>query len=260
MKEIFVEPTAQQRDLFESIFTTPTYSAIQQLSPDDFQWFIWYIYHRDGLYRPVYVNGPHDGQVDIELLSTDPANPNRIGIVQCRTKQPDKRGGKNVGVNEMAAFIQRTASLRLSRRCFFTNADFAPEAYKIAREARINLYNRERIRDFVIDIIRREENVHRPPNVIIPLPIPVICFANNKGGVGKTTLTVNLADAFAHMGKSVLIIDADPQCNTTYWLTGGFEESVDVTLQGIIEKEHPIHSTIRFETKNTRYPTCSLPS
>ena len=42
-----------------------------------------------------------------------------------------------------------------------------------------------------------------------------IALFNHKGGVGKTTLTVNIADAFADMGKTVLLIDADPQCNLT---------------------------------------------
>lgn len=42
-----------------------------------------------------------------------------------------------------------------------------------------------------------------------------IALFNHKGGVGKTTLTVNLADAFADLGKRVLIVDADPQCNVT---------------------------------------------
>ncbi|WP_080406002.1 ParA family protein [Burkholderia ubonensis] len=42
-----------------------------------------------------------------------------------------------------------------------------------------------------------------------------IALFNNKGGVGKTTLTVNLADAFNDQGKTVLLVDADPQCNLT---------------------------------------------
>jgi cellulose biosynthesis protein BcsQ len=42
-----------------------------------------------------------------------------------------------------------------------------------------------------------------------------IALFNHKGGVGKTTLTVNIADAMADLGKSVLIVDADPQCNIT---------------------------------------------
>jgi cellulose biosynthesis protein BcsQ len=43
-----------------------------------------------------------------------------------------------------------------------------------------------------------------------------IAFFNNKGGVGKTTLVVNLAAYFAlRLNKRVLIIDADPQCNAT---------------------------------------------
>lgn len=42
-----------------------------------------------------------------------------------------------------------------------------------------------------------------------------ITLFNHKGGVGKTTLTVNIADALVDAGKRVLLVDADPQCNLT---------------------------------------------
>lgn len=48
-------------------------------------------------------------------------------------------------------------------------------------------------------------------------PVRLTIF-NHKGGVGKTTLTVNIATALASQGKSVLLVDTDPQCNLTSYL------------------------------------------
>ena len=51
--------------------------------------------------------------------------------------------------------------------------------------------------------------------------MPTIAISNQKGGVGKTTLTVHLAAYLATQGLRVLVADADPQANATAWLCGG---------------------------------------
>jgi chromosome partitioning protein len=52
----------------------------------------------------------------------------------------------------------------------------------------------------------------------------VIAFSNRKGGSGKTTTAVNVSAALAHMGKRVLVVDADPQAHAT--LSLGLSRSV----------------------------------
>lgn len=45
--------------------------------------------------------------------------------------------------------------------------------------------------------------------------MPIVAVVNQKGGVGKTTVTLGLASAAAHRGRRVLVVDLDPQANAT---------------------------------------------
>ena len=74
----------------------------------------------------------------------------------------------------------------------------------------------------------------------------IISFANQKGGVGKTTTCVNMATFMALMGKKVLLIDMDPQGNATSNL-GFSKEGNNKSLYQVISQEENV--------KNAIYPT-----
>lgn len=64
----------------------------------------------------------------------------------------------------------------------------------------------------------------------------VISLINQKGGVGKSSATVNLATALSKLGKSVLVIDLDPQGDTTDY-SNILEEQNLTTKELLLDKE-----------------------
>jgi chromosome partitioning protein len=90
-----------------------------------------------------------------------------------------------------------------------------------------------------LDFLRPEE----PP---VELPVDqadVIAFANQKGGVAKTTTTLNLAVAFAEQGYRVLCIDLDPQGNLT--MSQGIDpDKVEYSLYDVLVNDMPISEII----------------
>jgi chromosome partitioning protein len=72
----------------------------------------------------------------------------------------------------------------------------------------------------------------------------VIAFANQKGGVAKTTTTLNLAAAFAEKGHRVLCIDMDPQGNLT--MSQGIDpDTLDVSMYDVLVHHTSIREVIR---------------
>ena len=71
----------------------------------------------------------------------------------------------------------------------------------------------------------------------------VIAFANQKGGVAKTTTTLNLAVAFEEMGHRVLAVDLDPQGNLT--MSQGFNpDALDRSMFDVLVHSFPIDEVI----------------
>jgi hypothetical protein len=102
--------------------------------------------------------------------------------------------------------------------------------------------------------------------------VRIISVFNNKGGVGKTTLTFHLGHALAAMGKRTLFVDLDPQCNLTIhalqmeaigkmwtvedpFIDRGFDETksgmTQTEFQTVISEPRSVHFTLQPASEGT---------
>ena len=85
----------------------------------------------------------------------------------------------------------------------------------------------------------------------------IIAVANQKGGVGKTTTTVNLGTILAKKGKRVLLVDADPQGNATSGI--GVDKSVELSTYDLLVSEDPASKiVIKTEINNLYICTSNI--
>ncbi|MEO6791766.1 MAG: AAA family ATPase, partial [Ornithinibacter sp.] len=75
-------------------------------------------------------------------------------------------------------------------------------------------------------------------------PARIIAMCNQKGGVGKTTTTINLGAALAEVGRRVLLVDFDPQGALSVGL-GISANELDVTIYNLlVERGHDVRDVI----------------
>ena len=86
--------------------------------------------------------------------------------------------------------------------------------------------------------------IPQPPELEKNGPATIISMCNQKGGVGKTTSTINMGACLADYGRKVLLVDLDPQGALSAGLGLGHDEIEDTIYDVMLDSQVSIHSAI----------------
>ena len=174
-------------------------------------------------------NGPG---VDLELYS-DKVGGKRVALVEVRRYSPH-----NPVDADQAHVLANKLNNEKVPGYLVTTSDFTAPARAVAvapaAKGRLKLVNGEHLRRYIAYIRGSRIKGIWPRRPTTPAPTPpdilfkadgiarhevckplVLAIGNNRGGVAKTTTTLNFALALAEMGKRVLLVDMDPQSSLT---------------------------------------------
>src|SRR5215211_7220713 len=91
------------------------------------------------------------------------------------------------------------------------------------------------------------------------MPAKIISVVNQKGGSGKTTLSMQLAGALARRGNKVLVVDADPQGTATRWAASADEKPFPASVVGLSAASTKVHREVKKFVDDYQYIIIDCP-